>query len=322
MENIESPNRILEIDFVKGVLVALMVLFHLSEFNKYYPSLTAWVYTYHMSGFLFISGYLFKVNRSYSEFLRSIRTLIIPYLIFEIIYFLGLGIAGKILYSSNQIELSFTSLINCVLITPIGTYWYLHTLMICMCVYYFINKLKHSSYEILLITGCLLFFISLIIDGFHWMNVIYFILGAILKRFRLILNQVVIPSILSLIPIVLISYWGTLDRGSLSGVTLTIFMLSFLMALYKLCASKIKLLFVWLGCNSLAIVLFSPIFTVLTKFYTSLFDFDSTHILWAVFSLLLVIVLCLLSSVVVDKIGVSKLWGRRLYNKLDYNLTC
>lgn len=56
--------RIIELDFVKGILISLMVLFHLTLFTTAYGYLTQWVYSFHMSGFLLISGYLQNVNRT------------------------------------------------------------------------------------------------------------------------------------------------------------------------------------------------------------------------------------------------------------------
>lgn len=54
--------RIVELDFVKGVLITLMVLCHLSLFVMTYKSIVSWVYCFHMSGFLLVSGYLQKVK--------------------------------------------------------------------------------------------------------------------------------------------------------------------------------------------------------------------------------------------------------------------
>ena len=313
--SVEKFGRIEEIDFVKGVLITLMVLFHLGEFTTDYPFLTTWVYTFHMSGFLLISGYLLNIDKSGGEFLKTIKGILIPYLIFELIYYLGLGIIGEILDSSNKIELSFDSLMECLFVCPRGTYWYLHTLLICMLVYYFVNKLPYSLYLLLLFTACILFVLSLIIKGLHWENVLYFMLGAWMRRFNFQFKQIIVPSYFSLLPILLITYWGILGRGTLSGIGITLFMLSFLMGVCQLTWNKTAL-FSWLGRNSLAIVLFSPIFTVMTKFYATFFAFDSTHVLWAMISLTLILALCISLSIICDKIGLSKLWGRKLYNSL------
>lgn len=56
--------RIVELDFVKGVLITLMVLCHLSLFVMTYKDIVSWVYCFHMSGFLLVSGYLQKVKEN------------------------------------------------------------------------------------------------------------------------------------------------------------------------------------------------------------------------------------------------------------------
>ena len=60
-----------ELDFVKGVLITLMVLFHLSYFVERHVALTEWVYTFNMSGFLVISGLLFNVEKAWHGFGRN-----------------------------------------------------------------------------------------------------------------------------------------------------------------------------------------------------------------------------------------------------------
>lgn len=57
-----------ELDFVKEILIILMVLFHLSYFVEHHVALTEWVYTFHMSGFLVISGFLFNAEKDWHGF--------------------------------------------------------------------------------------------------------------------------------------------------------------------------------------------------------------------------------------------------------------
>ncbi len=53
-----------ELDFTKGILITLMVIFHLNDFVNNYIKLTQWTYAFHMSCFLLISGYLLNVNKN------------------------------------------------------------------------------------------------------------------------------------------------------------------------------------------------------------------------------------------------------------------
>ena len=52
------PARISEIDYLRCVLILLMVAFHLVYIGDSYPYAKQVVYTFHMPGFLLISGYL------------------------------------------------------------------------------------------------------------------------------------------------------------------------------------------------------------------------------------------------------------------------
>ena len=315
----KSNKRVGEIDFAKGILIMLMVLFHLTNFTRNYEILTQWVYAFHMSGFLLLSGYLLNINKTKLEFLKSVAAILYPYIFFEFIYLSAVSILGKTMESSNQFTLSIYSLIQNIVLSPIGTYWYLHTLIICMLVYFFINRLKICNFNILVFTGCVLYIFSVLIPGLRWENIIYFLIGCCIKKYGLQLKDVIYPSVLSVVPILLISiFCRNFYRSDLSGLGLTIFVLSFCMGIYNYVHSHIGKFYRWLGRNSLAIVLFSPLFTVFTKIYISLFSFDGTIILWAIFSLTIVIGLCLICAWVCDKIGVSKLLiSKNMYSNYE-----
>lgn len=137
-------SRIVELDFVKGVLITLMVLCHLSLlFVMTYQGIVSWVYCFHMSGFLPISRYLQKVKESKSEGIkRSIRRVLLPYLIFETVYVVAVAVLGSLMGSSNHSSLALTSFLEHIFVTPLGTYWYLHTLFICVLVSYLSSLFK------------------------------------------------------------------------------------------------------------------------------------------------------------------------------------
>ena len=60
-DSLLQTSRIEELDYLKCLFVLLMVAFHLAYFADGYPLLKQWVYTFHMPGFLLISGYLMRV---------------------------------------------------------------------------------------------------------------------------------------------------------------------------------------------------------------------------------------------------------------------
>lgn len=71
------------------------------------------------------------------------------------------------------------------------------------------------------------------------------------------------------------------------------------------------------ACQIVYILLFSPLFTVVTKFYAPFFAFDDSAILWTVFSLSLVVSLCLFCAMLFDRLSLSRIVaGKNIYSKL------
>lgn len=238
-------------------------------------------------------------------------------MIFEGIYLVAIALLGSFLGSSNHSGLTLASLLERIFVSPMGTYWYLHTLFICIMVSYLSSLLKLNGFNSLLITGSILFCLTTFIEGLHWENVMYFIFGGFIQQLNLKFNQFVVPTFFSLIPVALISIFAiNLERSTLSGVGLTFCMVSLLMGMFSYVPKFIKNMFLYLGRNSFSILLFSPIFSILTKQYSAMFSFDFTHLLWTVFSLVLVIGLSLLLAFVCDKMRISRfIMGANLYLK-------
>ncbi len=141
--------REFQLDFLKGVFILLMVVFHNHVMGDVYPFASQVIYTVHMPAFLIISGYLANVDKDAPTFCRGLLKLIVPYTIFETIYVAMIFLLGKVMNTSNQItDLSLFVLLKKLLLDPMGTYWYLHTLIICTIVYYVVChvlKLKDIS---------------------------------------------------------------------------------------------------------------------------------------------------------------------------------
>lgn len=306
-----------ELDFTKGILITLMVIFHLNDFVNNYTRLTQWTYTFHMSCFLLISGYLLNVNKTKRAFIKAFSSILYPYIFFETLYLIALSVFGKAIGASNHFSLTTFSFIQKIILMPSGTYWYLHTLAFCMFTHFITHQFKFNSFKTIILSGCILYICSILIPGLSWGNIIYFIIGCCIKNISPQITKTAFPSLISIIPIILISiFCFKFDRNELSGIGLTIFMFSFLTGIYKYSPLRIQNIFLWLGKNSLAIVLFSPLFTIITKTYVKYFSFDPTFITWAICSLILVISLCLTSAWICDKLKISpKLIHKNMYTK-------
>ena len=79
----QTKTRIHQLDYLKGIFILLMVIFHLALVEETYPMLRNAVYTFHMSAFLIISGYLANVDKNPGKFGHDMMRLAVPYVIFE-----------------------------------------------------------------------------------------------------------------------------------------------------------------------------------------------------------------------------------------------
>lgn len=313
----DNTKRIQEIDMAKGVLILLMVAFHLGLFNTKYPHACQIVYAFHMSGFLLISGYLFSANKEPQKFLKSIYGVVVPYIVFEIIYLLGIGMLGKFMGASNTFDGGVLSLLSKIAFSPSGTYWYLHTMAICLTVYYIVNRYVMKGLSGILISSAILFALSVGIEGLKWEDIIYFIIGVLFRNTNLVINEKLKSPISILCFILIIVFAHDISRGSITGIGLTLTFLGFIFDLKERIPKQISNFISYIGRNSLAIVLFSPLFTVATKFYAPFFAFDDSTILWTLFSLLLIVSLCLFFAMLFDRLSLSRIIvGKNIYSKL------
>lgn len=84
----KETERIEELDYFKSIFILLMITFHLAYFGDGYPYLKKFVYTFHMPGFLIISGYLMNINKTVRNYGKTVLWLAIPYLVMETGYVL------------------------------------------------------------------------------------------------------------------------------------------------------------------------------------------------------------------------------------------
>jgi fucose 4-O-acetylase-like acetyltransferase len=82
-------------DNFKGLLILLVVIGHFTGAfiykNHFMDFLVITIYSFHMPAFVFISAYFSKRN----SFLKLVKTLLIPYFIFQSIYFIFLYVTGR-----------------------------------------------------------------------------------------------------------------------------------------------------------------------------------------------------------------------------------
>lgn len=301
--------RIHQLDYLKGIFILLMVLFHLVPVYENYRTLQAAVYTFHMSAFLIISGYLANIEKDVPDFCRGLMRLVLPYVVFETVHLLLVYLFGSAMHANNYVaSLTLSGILNSIFVEPSNPYWYLHTLIISTVIYYVVYKVfKLKDLSAFILTCLILYGLTLIITKFQWENVIYFLIGVYISKSGRTFLEAIPASPLALIPLcILFSFRENYCRGSLTGITITLLVISFLLFAYNYIGSDIRRLLHYLGSNSLAILVFSPIFTVITKIAVPYFSFDPTVICFAIVALAFVVAGCLFCAWLTDKLHISQ----------------
>lgn len=305
----QTKTRIHQLDYLKGIFILLMVIFHLALVEETYPMLRNAVYTFHMSAFLIISGYLANVDKNPGKFGHDMMRLAVPYVIFESLYILVQYFIGGQLGAHNAIsQLTASDFVLRLATQPTGPYWYIHTLIISTIIYWLIYKvLKLDGISGLALTALILYGLTVVIEGLSWSNVIYFVIGIFIFRSGKAFLNTITPSFIAILPLIVLFWFPeNYDSGSLAGIAITILVISVLLAFYTYCPRVLKSASAYFGRNSLAIVIFSPIFTIATKKMAPLFSFDPTALCFTLVALPLVVGCCLACAWLSDKARLSR----------------
>ena len=298
-------HRIKELDYLKSILILLMVAFHLVYIGDKYPYIKQIVYTFHMPAFLIISGYLTNVQKDIKSFMRKLLWIFIPYLCLETGYVLMSHILPV---RENVPEISSSILLHKIFIKPLGPYWYLHTLIICSLLYYLTfryTRMKTISQVILLGLG--LFAVSYWGGVIVLANAIYFLAGVIIKQSKLPFIRIFQPSLLALVPMILLCCFpDNLNRGILAGITITYLAIIISLYAHSYLSKGIRQCSYFIGRNTLVIFLFSPLFTILCKMFLPFLFFEPTGILFMIISVAITVSGCIVIAWSMDKLHFSR----------------
>lgn len=298
-------HRIKELDYLKSILILLMVAFHLVYIGDKYPYIKQIVYTFHMPAFLIISGYLTNVQKDIKSFMRKLLWIFIPYLCLETGYVLMSHILPV---RENVPEISSSILLHKIFIKPLGPYWYLHTLIICSLLYYLTfryTRMKTISQVILLGLG--LFAVSYWGGIIVLANAIYFLAGVIIKQSKLPFIRIFQPSLLALAPMILpCCFPDNLNRGTLAGITITYLAIIISLYAHSYLSKGIRQCSYFIGRNTLVIFLFSPLFTILCKMFLPFLFFEPTGILFMIISVAITVSGCIVIAWSMDKLHFSR----------------
>ena len=240
-----------ELDYLKGVLILLVITFHLVWFEQLHPDIKQVVYCFHMPGFLFIAGYLMNVGKAPRDFLRTLLWLAVPYLFMES----GYIVMASLLPINDHIDcLTSSVFFDRLLLHPLGPPWFLHALMLCEATYYIIIyiigawskeqektscpdislapcPLPHAPVCRVILTGIAYYILADGLGILSFSSALYFLAGAALRLSGTDFVTIFRPSKLSVVVFFLLaclSYKPT--QASMNGALIAYFAISSLLA--------------------------------------------------------------------------------------------
>lgn len=316
--------RIVELDFLKGILILLVISFHLVYFEQLHPDIKQVVYAFHMPGFLLISGYLMNIDKAPKAFLRTLLWLAVPYLVMES----GFIYMASILPINEHIDnLTPMDFLQRLLLHPLGLYWYLHTLILCEAIYYIIYKTRQTlplqgrgrgwvcwgCWVCFLLTGIAYYVLSHFFGMMTFSSALYFLAGAAIRQSGMDFRSVFWASPFAVIVFFLLAFLSdSPTQSSIAGVLITWSALSSLLWIYTITPPKGGRGVCFLGCNTLPLYIFSPIFTFLCKRFVPYLQFDPTGLLFLMVSLACCVSGGLLIAWLMDLTGISRFFfGRK-----------
>ena len=312
----QYKERIEEIDFLKAVMIILMVMFHLVWFSSGHPYAKLVVYTFHMPAFLLISGFFLHSDRSPRQMLSRELQLLIPYLIMEAGY---IFMCRQLPVNEHIEALTLSVWVYRLFIHPLGPYWYLQTLLLCQIVYYVIfhfNLGRTVIANIILMALAMYMLRNLVVFS----NAMYVMIGIVLHENRQPFLRVFRSSWLVLLPLVwLLCFPANLDRSTLPGLAITYLVICLCLTVYPWVARlvHVRTLLLAVGRNTLPILVFSPIFTLMAKPLVPLFSFDPTRLCFMVLAVAVNLIGCYLVTWMMDRLHLSRwfFWKQPEWNK-------
>lgn len=300
----KNSRRIDELDFLKCIMIVLMVAFHLVYFEELHPYAKRVVFTFHMPVLLIISGYLTNIDKSLLQFLRSMFWLFIPYLVMEGGY---IWMCSMLPVGDHIDNLTVGVFFEKLFLHPLGPYWYLHALILCGLTYYLVFRLVPMN----TMSRCIL--LGLIFVGYAYLGLIsisrafYFLAGVAVHQSRFEFLDVFKSSWLAVVGLaLLILHPENLHTDVVGGVLIVYLVISFCLSMYSIIRGRLRRFMLFLGRNTMPIFVFSPIFTILCKYLVPYLAFDKTGMLFLIISLIICISGSLLIGWMMDKLHVSQ----------------
>lgn len=315
-----------DIDWIRAILIILMILIHIVSFGNAYPQLKAGILSFMMPTFLIITGYLVNIEKSPKEMGRYLMCLALPY----VIMVTGFSVLSYFMPVRDGItELSLSQICEKIFVTSIGPYWFIQTMIICGILYYVSFKgaiwgtLRQGKTTMSTTTSLFIFATLLLLlsktPALSPSAATYYFIGAVLRQCHIGFDRIFRPSPVALLLwINLLGLEKWYDWGTLAIVFSCWCCISSLMWIHSLikrlqdnaCVRKTEDTLLYIGRNTLPIYLFHPIFTMAAKFYHPLFSWDRSEIIFALVTIFIAIAGSIGIAKMMEKTRLAYLFGK------------
>ena len=315
-----------DIDWIRAILIILMILIHIVSFGNAYPQLKAGILSFMMPTFLIITGYLVNIGKSPKEMGRYLMCLALPY----VIMVTGFSVLSYFMPVRDGItELSLSQICEKIFVTSIGPYWFIQTMIICGILYYASfkgttwGKLRQGETTMSTTTSLFIFATLLLLlsktPALSPSAATYYFIGVVLRQCHIGFDRIFRPSPAALLLwLLLLGMEEWYDWGTLAIVFSCWCCISSLMWIHSLitrlqnkaCIRKTEDTLLYIGRNTLPIYLFHPIFTMAAKFYHPLFGWDRSEIIFALVTIFIAIAGSIGIAKMMEKTHLAYLFGK------------
>ncbi len=306
----------MEINIIRCLLIFLVILIHCTPFKDSYPNVQNAILAFIVPLFLFITGYLFNVRKTWREFAHYLYGMLMMYAIFETAYII---LSYYFPVRDGVTELTATVILDRLVLHPIGPYWYLHTMIICSCIYYLSHRLSCYLETDIAISSSMLIGVTLsyYTPLLGVLSPLAYFMGVIARnRFKHLLCMFSGSFMAIPIAVVTLSYGICNNQAyaaqlSFFSILLGICTITSLVWYSQRIPLKARRIIGYIGGNTLPIYLFHPLFTLLSKHLLRSLIENGHIITYCIIVIALATIGSLMIGYALDKAGISRLLFRR-----------
>lgn len=299
-------NRIPQLDFLKGILMINVIMIHLIYLGQCHPDFKLFLLLFTTPAFFIISGYLAHVNKPAKVFFKKVFWWLVPYVIMEGAYIV---MASFLPIKEHIDHLTLGTFFHHLLLSPLGPYWYIHDLIIGYVGYYllYIVAGKERKRLQLVVALSAMVLLSCVFKFISIQSCLFFIIGVIIKQTERSFVKFFHPSWIALgLFLCLLCFHTQIGISSLGkNIIISFLFISSILLLYPYFPTRFTNCINLIGRNTLAILLFSPMFTIITKQFVPILSFEPTATLFTVVSIVFVILGCFAITYLMDICKIS-----------------